>query len=275
MKTSLFLFLFLVACGAAPADNTSPNAASQAMAVDAQSPPKADVAGKIWSYNIVNEFDHGEDLFTQGLFIADGALYESTGKKGHSQIIRHGILSKQPLQRQPLPEGVFGEGATAFGDKIISLTWRSGIGYVHQLKDLSLISTFPIRGEGWGLTSDGKRLIMSDGSNRLRFLDPDNFQEIGWLSVTVQGRPVTYLNELEWVEGEIWANVWKQDVIVRIDPDTGVVTSMIDMRGLYRQSQDPDDVLNGIAYDPSTKRLFVTGKRWPKIYEIKLIDPEG
>lgn len=264
---SIIAFLLLTtACTDLPTD--LPEMSSAQTETEVSSSPL-----KIFTYRIINEFPHGTNDFTQGLFIADGILYESTGRVGQSYLIRHDILGGKEAKRQPLPRHVFGEGATAVGDSIISLTWRDGVGYVHDLETLSRVSQFTVQGEGWGLTSDGDRLILSDGTNALRFLDPETFEEIGQVAVTANGRPVPRLNELEYINGKVWANVWQTDVIVQIDPETGRVSGFIDLSGLYDGQRDPrDDVLNGIAYDPETDRLFVTGKNWPKIYEIRIVE---
>lgn len=233
----------------------------------------APVQPEIHTYRVIAEYPHGTSDFTQGLFVARGALYESTGRVGQSYLIRHDILGEADPARQALPRHVFGEGSTAVGDRIISVTWRDGEGYVHDLETLEKEDSFRIRGEGWGLTSDGDRLIMSEGTSRLRFFDPDSFEETGNVQVTANGKPVPYINELEYIGGEVWANVWQTDVIIRINPNTGHVTGFIDMSGLYKETRNPRDyVLNGIAYDPVDSRLFVTGKNWPKIYEIEIVD---
>ncbi|ADM09387.1 glutamine cyclotransferase [Parvularcula bermudensis HTCC2503] len=233
-----------------------------------EAPP---VRPTVSTVEVVAVHPHGRRDFTQGLFFADGVLYESTGRVGQSALIRHG-LGEVEAKRHPLPETVFGEGSTAVGDHIVSLTWRSGIGFVHDRESFDLKSRFPIDGEGWGLTYDGDRLILSDGSDRLRFLDPTTFAPIGSLAVTLNGRPLTRLNELEWVEGEIWANIWLTDFIARIDPATGIATGLVDLRGLEPDRRDPnDDVLNGIAYDEENGRLMVTGKNWAHLYEIKVL----
>ncbi len=275
MKMMLLLILplmTLAACEKAATEVMMP-AQTTSEEVRQETPQKASEqeGGQVYSYRIVNKFPHDMGSFTQGFFIADGELYESTGKIGQSKLIRHNILSGGKKDERLLPNNIFGEGATSVGDKIISLSWRAGKGFVHDRETLEPLGSFAINTEGWGLTFDGEKLIMSDGSSRLRFLDPQSFEEIGTLSVTIRGEPLGYLNELEWVEGEIWANVWKQDAIVRIDPQTGHVKSLIDMSGLYDQRRDDDEVLNGIAYDPESGRLFVTGKYWPEIFEIEII----
>ncbi len=279
MKIMLLLFLPLVilaACDKGAKESVSVPAVSVAGQAPQPTPqpPSGDDRGQVYTYRIINRFPHDMNNFTQGLFIAEGELYESTGKIGQSKLIRHAILSGGKGAERPLPNNIFGEGSTSVGDKIIALSWRAGKGFIHDRDTLEPLGSFAIRTEGWGLTFDGEKLIMSDGSSRLRFLDPQSFEEMGTLSVTINGQPLGYLNELEWVDGEIWANVWKQDAIVRIDPATGHVTGLIDMSGLYDQRRDEDEVLNGIAYDPETGRLFVTGKYWPEIFEIEIFEIE-
>lgn len=226
----------------------------------------------LYGFKILQTYPHGASDFTQGLFFADGVLYETTGRYGQSQLIRHDLFGGATEKRQKLPDQIFGEGAVAIGDKIISLTWRSGIGIIHDKESLVPEAQFPIGGEGWGLTYDGQNLILSDGSARLRFIDPATYQDTKKLDVTLQGKPVDRLNELEYINGEIWANLWQMDYIVRIDPKSGKVTAIINLAGINDEIRDlNDEVLNGIAYDPSTERLLVTGKHWSKIYEIELI----
>ncbi len=226
----------------------------------------------VHSYEVVRSYPHDPDAFTQGLFFRDGFLYESTGLVGQSTIRKVRLADGKVLQLAQVPPGQFGEGSTAWGNEIISLTWRGGVGYRWDSSALKLKGSFRYPGEGWGLTNDGRSLILSDGTPSLRFLDPSTFKEQRRIRVTAGGKPVPQLNELEWVKGEIFANVWQTNLIARIDPETGVVKGWIDLSGLDKTigSNDPDNVLNGIAYDPRRDRLFVTGKRWPKLFEIKL-----
>lgn len=272
MDRAMILFplaLMLAACGA-EAPDALPETAPAAEATT-QEAPAAPASPTIYGYEVVATYPHGANDFTQGFFVADGVLYESTGRVGQSALIRHDLLGEAEEARQALPGHVFGEGATAVGDRIVSLTWRNGIGYVHDLATLEPVGEFDLPGEGWGLTTDGERLILSDGTNRLKFLDPETFEVTGNVAVTANGKPVPRLNELEYIDGEVWANVWMTDVIVIIDPEDGDVTGFVDLSGLYADNRDPrDNVLNGIAHDPDSDRLFVTGKNWPQIYEIKL-----
>ena len=226
-----------------------------------------------YSYRIVNTYPHDAGAFTQGLFIHDGALYESTGRYGESKLHKVELETGEQVQSLPLSDQVFGEGSTLFDGKIYVLTWRSGAGLVVDAKTFKPERTFKYQGEGWGLTHDGERLIMSDGTSELRFLDPETLEETGRLEVTHKGKPLRNLNELEFIKGEIFANIWQSDAIVRINLETGQVTGILDMRGLLSDEErmgGQTDVLNGIAYDPQEDRLFVTGKNWPKLFEIEL-----
>lgn len=230
-------------------------------------------ATPVQGYRIVNSYPHDPDAFTQGLFFHDGFLYEGTGLRGRSSIRKVELETGKVVQQVDLPPDVFGEGISQWGDRLIGITWTEQTAYVLDLKSFKLWRKFSYPGEGWGLTHSDKELVMSDGSSELRFLDPNTFKELRRVRVTADGRPVDQLNELEWVEGEVLANVWMSDRIARIDPRTGRVTAWIDLRGLLPDQQHPnaDAVLNGIAYDAKKKRLFVTGKLWPRLFEIQLI----
>lgn len=223
---------------------------------------------------VVNEFPHDTEAFTQGLVFADGVLYESTGLTGKSELRRVDLTTGRVLRRRPLPPTDFGEGLTAFDTRLVQLTWQSGTGYVYDRDDFELTKVFRYDGEGWGLTQDGESLIMSDGSATLRFLDPQTYAVRRRLTVTAGGTPVRRLNELEYVNGVILANVFTDERIARIDPRSGEVTAWYDLSDLADSVPgDPtQDVLNGIAYDDRTGRLFVTGKRWPHIFQVKLPD---
>lgn len=225
----------------------------------------------IWDYQVVRSFPHDTGAYTQGLFFEDGALYESTGQHGRSTIRRVTLETGKVIQQHSIDARHFGEGSVAWNGRLIQLTWQSQLGFIYDLKTFKPLGSFTFPGEGWGLTHDGKRLIMSDGTAELRFLDPDTLKETGRLRVTTGGRDVVSLNELEWIEGEIWANVWQTDFIARIDPATGEVVGWIDLTNLLGDDRTPNaEVLNGIAYDPAAKKLYVTGKQWPKLYEITL-----
>lgn len=233
--------------------------------------PWATAATPVQGYKVVNTYPHDANAFTQGLFFHDGFLYEGTGLRGRSTIRKVEIATGKVLQAVELPGEFFGEGITMWGDRLIGITWQEQTAFVLDLKTFKLWRKFNYAGEGWGITHNGRELIMSDGTPELRFLDPLTFKELRRVRVTAEGRPVEQLNELEWVEGEVFANIWQTDRIARIDPKTGRVAGWIDLAGLLPQrSGSGDDVLNGIAYDAKTKRLFVTGKLWPKLFEIQL-----
>ena len=229
-------------------------------------------------YHVARCYPHDMSAFTQGLFYENGALYESTGRVGQSSLRRVRLTDGVVEQSANIEPPFFGEGSTVWDDEIISLTWRAGVGMRWDRDTFRLKSTFRYRGEGWGLTQDGKNLIMSDGTPVLRFLDPKNFSEQRLLEVTENGMALANLNELEWVDGQIYANVWMSDRIVRIDPDSGKVLGSIGLADIARKVliYERDDVLNGIAYDKAGKRLFVTGKKWPLLFELKRgLAPEG
>lgn len=223
------------------------------------------------SYQVIQTYPHDKNAFTQGLIFDQGELYESTGLEGKSSVRKVDLETGKVLQISKLSDRYFGEGITLWQDRLIQLTWVSKTGLVYDKKTLKQIATFNYPTQGWGITHNNQELIMSDGSNTLYFLNPNTFKETKRIRVTDQNRPIDRLNELEFVNGEIWANVWLSDRIARIDPETGVVTSWIDLTGIIDPAATPtkDAVLNGIAYDPESDRLFVTGKLWPKLFEIK------
>jgi glutamine cyclotransferase len=234
--------------------------------------PAPAAAPPVYDARIVRTYDHDRGAFTQGLFYLDGQLYESTGQVGSSTIRRVRLEDGRVLQSVPIPPGQFGEGIVNWQGQIVSLTWTGGIGYRWDRRTLRQLGEWRYPGEGWGLTQNGTDIVMSDGSAELRFLDPATLAERRRLTVTVEGRPVERLNELEWVNGEIFANVWHTAFIVRIDPASGQVTGVIDLRQLVADNRGGEDaVLNGIAYDAARDRLFVTGKNWASLYEIDLV----
>jgi glutaminyl-peptide cyclotransferase len=233
---------------------------------------KAPAAVAVYGYEVVHTYPHDRHAFTEGLFYLDGFLYESTGLEGQSTIRKVRPETGAVVQRVDLPQDLFGEGIVNVGRRLVSLTYRTEVGFVRALDSFKVERRFSYRGEGWGLTQDGQRIIMSDGTSELRFLDPVTLAETGRLAVRLNGRPLANLNELEWIRGEIYANVWQTDFIVRIDPASGEVRSVIDLSGLLpAEARIPGetDVLNGIAYDARSDRLFVTGKNWPYLYEIR------
>jgi glutamine cyclotransferase len=225
-----------------------------------------------YGYEVVHTWPHDPAAFTQGLLFHDGNFLESTGETGHSSLRRVEPETGKVLQRVDVPRPYFAEGIALLKGKIYQLTWQDHEGFIYDAWTFDKIGTFKYEGEGWGLTTDGESLILSDGSNRLRFLDPENFQVRRAIAVRDGSRPLSALNELEYVKGEIFANIWHDDRIARIDPQTGAVVGWIDMRGLLARADlsDEEAVLNGIAYDEPTGRIFVTGKLWPKLFEIRL-----
>jgi glutamine cyclotransferase len=226
----------------------------------------------VYGYTVVRTYPHDRDAFTQGLQYLDGVFYEGTGIAGRSSIRKVKLETGEVLQRREVPAPYFGEGITVWKSELFELTWQSGVAFVYDRNTFAPLRQHNYIGEGWGLTSDGESLVMSDGTESLRFIDPATFKDRRRVTVTSDGKPVKMLNELEFVKGEIFANIWQSDSIVRIDPKTGRVTGWIDLRNLLTpRERAAADVLNGIAYDAAGDRLFITGKLWPKIFEIKLV----
>jgi glutamine cyclotransferase len=226
----------------------------------------------VHAFKVVRSYPHDRQAFTQGLEFVDGALYESTGLNGRSGIRKVNLETGVVLQVQPLDAAYFGEGITVWKNRIVQLTWQSGLGFVYDRQTFQQQRTFRYTGEGWGLTHDGTRLLMSDGTAALRFIDPETLRQVGSLTVKDGGRSVDKLNELEFVKGEIYANVWQSERVAVISPSTGRVTAWIDLQGLLDPRERAGvDVLNGIAYDAKGDRLFVTGKLWPRIFEIQVV----
>jgi glutamine cyclotransferase len=224
-----------------------------------------------YTYSVVNMYPHDSNAFTEGLFFDGGFLYESTGLYGNSTLRRVDLETGGVLQLLSLQPQYFGEGIAVVGGKIVQLTWQSHVGFVYDKASLGLLREFEYPTEGWGLTYDGNRLIMSDGTANLYFLDPVTFQRVGQVTVHDTG-PVTELNELEYINGAVYANVWREEKIAVINPNNGQVTAWVDLTGIQDlKNQDPNNVLNGIAYDAKGDRLFATGKMWPHIFEIKMI----
>jgi glutamine cyclotransferase len=249
-----------------------------ALAVALLAATTAPAAVPIWGVSVIHAYPHDPVAFTEGLFYLDGFLYESTGLNGQSSVRKVDLATGRVLQSRSLGARYFGEGIVPWKDHLIQLTWQNHVGFVDDLASFKQLRVFSYPGEGWALTQNGRQLIMSDGTPQLRFLDPDTLKLVRRLTVTADGQPVNNLNELEWVKGEILANVWRTNFIARIDPATGKVAGWIDVTGLMNPAQlggDPDAVPNGIAYDPAHDRLFVTGKRWPKLFEIRLVKRGG
>lgn len=234
---------------------------------------KGSVAIPIYTYRIINAYPHDRNAFTQGLVFEDGFLYEGTGLYGRSTLRKVDLTTGNVIQMLNLPSHLFGEGIDIYGKKLIQLTWRSHVGFVYDKNTFRLLEKFSYPTEGWGITHDANHLIMSDGTSSLHLLDPKTFHEIGRIEVHDRGGPVTSLNELEYVQGEIYANVWRTERIARVSPETGQVVGWINLQGLLRAEDRVHrvDVLNGIAYDSENDRLFVTGKWWPRLFEIEII----
>ena len=229
-----------------------------------------------YSYRVVHSFPHDPTAYTQGLLYDNGFLYESTGQYGQSSLRKVEFETGTVVQLHQLDDRFFAEGLALFGNRLLQLTWRANKGFAYRLDSFEQLAEFAYPTEGWGLTYDGELLVMSDGSATLYFRDPFTFAEVSRVAVVAQGRPVSQLNELEWVAGEVFANIWQTDTIARIDPATGQVAGWIDLTGLLSNEDrrgSNAEVLNGIAYDSEGERLFVTGKWWPKLYQIELVSP--
>lgn len=251
---------------ATPISPTAPTATP----ISPAAPTATPISPPRYAFRIINTYPHDPGAFTQGLVYEDGYLYESTGLRGQSTLRRVDLTSGEVIQSLALDPEFFGEGITLLDNRIIQLTLTAGIGIVYDQQSFSKLAEFSYAPEGWGLTHDGHQLILSDGSAELRFLDPESFHVISRVTVTDGDLPVQWLNELEYVEGEIYANVWQTDLIARISLDTGEVLGWIDLAGL-RGDEPWAGVLNGIAYDSEGRRLFVTGKNWPELFEIELV----
>ena len=227
-----------------------------------------------YDFKVVRSYPHDPQAFTQGLLYRDGFLYESTGLNGKSSIRKVNLETGKVLQSKDIPPQYFGEGLTVWKDTLVGITWQTQTGFVFDLATFDLRNQFAYPGEGWGLAQNGKELVLSDGSATLRFLDPKTFLEVRRVKVTADGIAVNQINELEVVGDEIFANIWHTNTIARIDQNTGKIVGWIDLGKLYPDAgKGPtgENVLNGIAWDADKKRLFVTGKLWPKLYEIKLV----
>ena len=228
-------------------------------------------AAPVQGFKVVATYPHDAKAFTQGLVFAGGEFFESTGLNGESSLRRVEITTGKVLQEMKVPDEYFAEGLALVGDELLQLTWQHQRGFVYDRKTFAQKRTFPYKGEGWGIAYDATGgLVMSDGSDQLTFLDPKTLVPIRSIRVRDAGRPIGQLNELEWVEGEVWANVWTTDRVARISPVTGDVKAWVDLTTLWPrgQRQPPADVLNGIAYDKATRRIFITGKKWPRLYQI-------
>jgi glutaminyl-peptide cyclotransferase len=265
----VFLCLLLAACAASCQSSQTNSSQTQTSAPAAAQTPAKSIP--VLTATVIKAFPHDPKAFTQGLEFFDGRLYESTGRTGQSTLRECVLESGKVLRKVNLPENEFGEGLTIFHGKIYQLTWLSKKGFIYDQRIFKKIGEFPFSSEGWGLTHDDTSLILSDGSNQLKFIDPANFMLTRTLEVYAGSEAVTNLNELEYLHGQIWANVWHSSRIARIDPQSGQVLSWIELAPLVNKEQrEGEDVLNGIAYDASADRLVVTGKNWPELFEIKV-----
>lgn len=230
----------------------------------------------VHDYRVLDRIPHRPHAFTQGLLVHEGELFEGTGRYGQSTLSRISLEDGSLLQSHSLSSRYFGEGIAVAGERLYQLTWRANTVFVYDPETLEVVDTHYHPGEGWGLTWDGEQLILSDGSATLQFIDPGNFRVLRRVEVRQEGEPVTRLNELEYIRGEVWANVWRSDRIVRIDPQTGTVNAVVDLGGLQERTQTSESgaVLNGIAWDERRERLFVTGKLWSDLFEIELLPRE-
>jgi glutamine cyclotransferase len=233
------------------------------------SKPSSDGRIPVYGVTVAATYPHDQSAFTEGLFFQNGSLYESTGEIGESGFRQSDLATGRVIRSYDLPSPYFGEGIVPWKDRLYQLTWKDQKGFIYDLKDFAPVGDFSYTGEGWGATHNDRAIIMSDGTSTLRFLDPDSLQTTSTLKVTAGGCAVSNLNELEWVDGQIYANIWQTGLIARIDPRTGAVTSFLDISGLGPKDRGRDDVANGVAYDAGKKRLFVTGKRWPQLYQVR------
>ena len=269
---SLCLLAPALAGCSAPHDRDTPPAASPSPAQGAAAASEQKSI-PVLSATVVKSYKHDPKAFTQGLEFYDGHLYESTGRSGQSTLRKVALETGQVLQQVGLPPQYFGEGLTIFRGKVYQLTWLTKVGFIYDLRSFKKLGEFHYEMEGWGLTHDDTSLILSDGSNKLQYIDPVSFAMTKTLEVYAGNEAVTNLNELEYIDGEIYANIWHSPRIARIDPKSGQVVAWIDLKSLAAKEQDgPEDVLNGIAYDARGKRLFVTGKDWPELLEIRVED---
>ena len=255
---ALALSVSIVACGSQPSKSISQPTIVQPVQ---------------YTYKVKNTYPHATHCYTQGLQYVDGLMWEGTGEYGSSQVVTYELGQNAPRVELSLPGSEFGEGITLLGGEMFQLTWESNVCHVYDVASRKKLRDHRYPGEGWGLTTDGEKLYMSNGTSTIYRVDPKTFQREGRITVTLRGETLNYINELEWIDGKIWANVYTTNYIVIINPETGVVEGMIDCEGLLSDEDitTRTDVLNGIAYDAATKRIFVTGKRWNKLFEIEIV----
>ena len=255
---ALALSVSIVACGSQPSKSISQPTIVQPVQ---------------YTYKVKNTYPHATHCYTQGLQYVDGLMWEGTGEYGSSQVVTYELGQNAPRVELSLPGSEFGEGITLLGGEMFQLTWESNVCHVYDVASRKKLRDHRYPGEGWGLTTDGEKLYMSNGTSTIYRVDPKTFQREGRITVTLRGETLNYINELEWIDGKIWANVYTTNYIVIINPETGVVEGMIDCEGLLSDEDitKRTDVLNGIAYDAATKRIFVTGKRWNKLFEIEIV----
>ncbi|HEX6629834.1 MAG TPA: glutaminyl-peptide cyclotransferase [Gemmatimonadaceae bacterium] len=266
------------ACGDTDANGAGGTMLPPGMQQPVDNPPPAPAvpfspATPVYDVTATQSFPHDPQAFTEGFLVHDGSIYESTGLEGHSNVRQWTLADGTVQRRLELAPQYFGEGISIIGDRLYQLTWKHQKGFVYDLKTLAPVDSFTYTGEGWSLTTDGTKLYMSDGTSQLRVIDPNGFRVERTISVTEAGRPVHYLNELEWVKGELWANIWLTNWVARIDPASGHVVGWISLDPLAVQAQRENpavDVTNGIAYDAANDRVLVTGKYWAKVYAIEL-----
>lgn len=286
LGTMIFLALLAFSCKTEQPENRPNVNAGNNSVVNVNKAINANnqASGKIpvYTYEIVNTYKHDPKAFTEGLFFHDGFLYESTGQPGASSLRKVELESGKTVQKFDLPQESFGEGIAMFGDKVYQLTWQEGVCRLFDAADFKLLKEFNYAGEGWGMTTDEKNLIMSDGTHVIRYVNPETFQTVRTIATfNEDGKPLINLNELELIKGELWANIWhsedpgilgKPNYIARIDPNTGKLLGWIDLQGISPEDVDrgPENTLNGIAYDAANDRIFVTGKNWKKLFEIKV-----
>ena len=272
MRHLLGLLLLTITLGGAGCDGGAPATANGGTAAKTPGATATPEQVLVYGYEVVNTFPHDAKAFTQGLVFHDGALLESTGQYGESTLRRVELKTGKVLKQVEVAPQIFAEGLTLLNGKLYQLTWQNKRGFIYDAGTFERTGEFAYTGEGWGLTHDADSLILSDGTAQLRFIDPADYRVKRVINVNDRGRSITQLNELEYVKGEIFANVWHQNLVARIDPQTGCVKGWIDLSGLLRPGDvtDEEAVLNGIAYDESGDRLFVTGKLWPKLFEVRL-----